>query len=350
MEPSLNTRLAGSSVGQLLGYDGGAGVPVPYAPAPTLSSPNGMFNSVAAGNPVYVPTDNGGGGTTTAATGKTAAQIAADEAAAAEAADKAAKKANFDAQHKGINDSTSAAEETAGNDYKGSILDYLDTLKAEQRKIDNQGVEAELAKRQGMDSVTSYVSNGIRSGGVMLGNKNAGSSSAKEALARAYSELGGRQAAGVATQYGMDKNNIAEAQYNLGENVKTQQRHNEEGKVKSINNIVSAAAQQLSALDAQIAGASLPDRINLEAEKENIRAAARQALSQHDHLFDEGVAGTQASSGDDRIAKAAALATSGVGAANPYQLTTEAPAQFQGTGGFSSSLPLFQLPRSKRTT
>lgn len=274
---------------------------------------------------------------------------AAQQAASAKAAADAAKMASFDSQHQGITDSANANTTDAANKYKSGILDYLDTARQKQNSIDQMGTQAELAKRQGGQSVLDYVNDGIRSGGTMLANKNASNSSATEALARAYSTLGQHQMAGVGTQYAQDQSKIDTEQTNFNVGVAQQGRHNEENKTAVVNGIVADAGNRLQFLDAAIAGASLPQRIQIEQEKQQIRDKAMAQLQQYDPSFQQGVAGINPTDSLTRQGAAADLANKGTTAANPYQLTTEAPAVFSDGGQpAGSSLPIFTLPRKQQ--
>lgn len=313
------------------------------APAsPTLQSSNdvgGVVNSAQ-----FAPAPSGGT-LLGASTGPTAAQ----QQAAATAAANAAKMASFNSQHAGISGSADAATTAAANTYHSGILDYLDTLKQGQNNIDQHGTQAELSKRQGSQGVLDMVNDGIRSGGTMLANKNASNSSATEALARAYSTLGQHQMAGVGTQYAQDQSKIDTEQTNLNVGVAQQGRHNEENKTAVVNGIVADAANRLQFLDAAIAGASLPDRINIEQEKQAIQQKAMAMLQQYDPAFQQGVAGINPTDTLTRQGAAADLATAGTKATNPYQLTSQAPAVFSDGGQpAGASLPIFTLNRKQQ--
>jgi hypothetical protein len=260
-----------------------------------------------------------------------------------------ALRSGFDSQHQGITDTANEAVGSAGRGLNSSILDLLDSLRSGQRNIDSQGVQNELAKQQGTQGVLGMVGRGIRSGGVMLANKNASDSSASQALANAYGDLGRRQLSSVGSQYAQGQNAIQQAQTDLGDQQAQGTRHIQESKTNVVNGIVTGARNSLAALDAAIAGASLPDRINIEQEKEKIRNNAMTQLQRYDQQLAQGVGGIQAASADTNRASAAALANQGTAADNAFSYTDQAPAQLQNTGPFSSNLPLFQLSRSKKT-
>lgn len=249
-----------------------------------------------------------------------------------------------------IFNTSSDAAGTAGRSYNSSILDYLDSLKAGQTKLDTQGVQNELSRKQGSQGVLDMVGRGIQSGGVTLANRNAGSSSATGALARAYALLGRTQQTGVNNQYLQGENTLHQAQSDFDLQNQQGQRHLGEGKQTLIDNIVQSAQGQLVNLDNQLVNASLPDRVAIEQEKARIRDNATKILSGFDPTLQQGVAGVHPASVDQNRLTAQGLATAGTAPENQFNFTDQLPAQFQNTGPFSSSLPVFALPGSKKVT
>ena len=76
---------------------------------------------------------------------------------------------------------------------RNSIMDYIDSLRAGQSKIDLGRTNVIRSQMRNVDSAQQMVGNGIRSGGISLSNRNAVDSSATEQIARAYGTLGNRQ-------------------------------------------------------------------------------------------------------------------------------------------------------------
>lgn len=254
----------------------------------------------------------------------------------------------FNAQKGNIYGTANEAAANAGIGLNSSILDLLTALKTGQSKIDSQAVQNELAKKQGTAGVLGMVGRGIKSGGVTLANKNASNSSASEALAKAYGDIGRRQLSSVGNQYAQGQDAVASAQADFETQRAGQVRHIGENKAQVVNNIVADARDKLAALDGQIAGANLPNRINIEQEKEAIRQAALQQLQQYDQVLSQGVAGINATSTDARRGKAAELANAGTAPENAFDYTTQTPVQFQDTGPFASGLPIFTSNRARR--
>lgn len=254
-------------------------------------------------------------------------------------------QSGFDTQKQNIYGSSRDAANNAAIGRQSSILDFVQGLRSGQRGLDERGVQNELAKKQGTGSILDMVGRGIRSGGVMLANKNASNSSATEALARAYGQIGQRQLGNIGNQYELENRNIGLAQDEFNTNRQTGLRKFDENKTQTVNSIVADARNRLAALDAAMAEASMPERIQIENEKESIKQEAINILSQYDQQLTNDAAAVQPTGTEDRRRTAAGLASAGMAAANPFDFTASVPAQFQGTGPFSSELPIFTFPR-----
>lgn len=259
----------------------------------------------------------------------------------------ASVRAGFNTQKSNIYGSSREAASNSAIGYKGSILDFIDSLRAGQRGVDERGVQNELAKKQGFNNVVGMVGRGLQSGGVQLANKNASDSSAAEGLARAYGDIGQRELNTQGNQYEQENRQIGLAQEDLGRQTATGLRKLGDSKMSIVNNIVSQARGSLAQLDAAMAQASLPDRVSIEQEKENIKNEVLGILSEFDSMLASETGSIKPTSVDDRRRTAFGLANAGVAAENPFDFNTEVPAQFQGTGGFSAGLPVFTQPRRR---
>ena len=241
------------------------------------------------------------------------------------------------------------AGQNAG-DYGTKIQDFLDSSRLAQSGVDTQGNQNELSRIQGSRGVLDMVGQGIKSGGVMLGNKNAGTSSATEALARAYGILGRTQQTGINNQYDQGQVGVQNAQHAADVNRGVGVRDLGQFKQDAIGNIVQQANYQLGYLNQQLANASLPDQINIQQQIDQIKQQATDAIGVHDPELSGGVAGINPTSTDQRRNAASQLSVAGTAPENQFSYTSQFPAQFQNTGPSASSLPLFQLPGSKKAT
>lgn len=254
----------------------------------------------------------------------------------------------FGAQKDVIFGTSRDAANTAGRGIRGGIMDFIESLKAGQMQIDERGIGNELARKQGSAGVMGMVGRGINSGGVMLANKNATSSSATEALARAYGDIGRREMSKVGNQYEMGQREVGMMQDNLGIQRASGIRKIDDGINDSIDGIVANATSSLAQLDSAMLNASMPERIQIEQEKQNIKNEIMGILRQHDGMLSQGVAGVAPKSADAMRAEAFNLSNAGVASPNQFNFTDQVPAQFQNTGPFPTQLPIFTRPRDER--
>lgn len=254
----------------------------------------------------------------------------------------------FNTQHQNILGSANEAGDAYGSQYGRGITTFLENARLGQKAIDTTAAKNELAKTQGVQGVLGMVGRGIKSAGVMLAGKNAGNSSAAGALAAAYGDQGRRQLGTIGNQYEMGNQDIANQQETF--NVQQQQGIRElQGKKEDfINSTVLDARNQLAALDSQIAGKSLPQRIAIEQEKEQVRQALLQRLQGYDAQLTQGRDSIKPLTIDQRREQAQQMAQAGQSlGADAFNYTTDVPGQFQNTGPYSSELPLFTLGRKR---
>lgn len=245
-----------------------------------------------------------------------------------------------------------SARDTASNkglDIKNSILDYADSLKKAQRNVDNKAINNEMAKKQGVQGILGMVNRGVRSGGVMLANKNAGSSSAAQALANAYGSMGRQQMSSVGNQYELGNREVGQLQGDVDTQRASGTRKIADSKTQIINNIVQDFRNQIAALDAAGLNASIPDRLNIEAEKENIRGQVSQILQAYDQMLTDQNNSIKAMDRNARLTEATNLLAAGQAPEDSFNYTTEVPAQFANTGPFPSELPLFGVKKPDNT-
>lgn len=252
----------------------------------------------------------------------------------------------YDTQIGSVYDTAGETATTKGGQINRGILSFLDQLRLGQAGIDNQAVNNELALRQGRQGVSGMVGRGIRSGGVLLANKNAGDSSAAQAIARAYGDVGRRQLSSIGNQYALQNRNISQAQDAFNVNRTGKVRDFKGSKTDLINGIVSDARSSLASIDAEMSGLSLPDKINAEQDKEKVRQDALEKLAYLDSKLGQAD-DILPTSLEQRRSAALGLSNAGEAATDAFSFTDQVPAQFQGAG-LPSSLPLFSAPRSRR--
>lgn len=252
-----------------------------------------------------------------------------------------ALRSGFDSQKQNIYGSSNDAATNLQGGLGQSVLDTVRNFSRAQEGIDRKAVQNESSRIQGGNDILSMIGRGVRSGGVQLSQKNAGSSSAAQAIANAYAQLGQRQSSQIGNQYAQNADQIALEQRYQNEDLQAAPDKFRIQIEQNANQIATAARDQFAQLDAAMANASLPDRIAIEQEKENVRQQALAKLTQFDTQLRQGVSGIKAADRGANIAKANTQLTAGQADPNLFNYTTDTPTQFQGTGPFASELPIF---------
>lgn len=279
--------------------------------------------------------DQGGGSTSTA-----------DAYAAQQAAERANMLEGFMNQKGSILDSVGGALNTAGNRLGSGIDQFLQSYKTSQRGINEGGINAALAKQQGIQGILGSVGRNIKSGNVMLSNKNASDSSAAGALAQAYGEAGRRQAAGVGNQFEQKQNELGMQQADLADQAALYQKEVGREKENVVNSIVDSTRQQLASLNEAMIGASLPDRIEISKEIDAIKQRALSELSAYDKTLKSGMSKYRAIDRNEMNRQAAARATQGYDLGdNMFDYENVDQGQFNDTGAQPADFPLYTFNR-----
>ena len=264
-------------------------------------------------------------------------------AAAAQAAQQQAARNSFNSGRTNIFDSATSAAGRFVGDQRNNILDFIEGITNSQQGIDRGRVKAQLGKDRASEGIMGMVGRGIRSGGTMLANRNAGDSSAAGAIAQAYGDLGNRQQSDVNNQFGMQQEDFNIAQGQLGQQRASGLRRFDTDSTNTVNNIVEDARQSFAALNEQAAGAGIEDRIAIEQEKEAIRNQTLQQLA----VLDQEVAkvgGVKAMGGDAIRSEAGRMNRLGQGEGTKFSFTDQAPMQLQ-NGVQLGLLPIYSNRR-----
>ena len=237
------------------------------------------------------------------------------------------------------------ADKTA-YDYRTSVEDTIRALRDNQDAINLKGAQNELGRLQGRQGVLGMVSRGVNSVGTMLGNRNAGDSSAAQTLAGVYGSMGNQEMNKINNQAELVNQDIARLQAAQDEDMATRPARLQQGKDIAVNDLVNKARASLAALNAEMASASVPDRIALEQEATRIKNELLGRLQQFDSMLASAPSNIRADSQEGRMARAQSMAQAGVSAENPFQFD-QIDTQMQ-SGPFSGNLPLFTYPRNKQ--
>lgn len=225
--------------------------------------------------------------------------------------------------------------------------DTLNALTQNQNNINRMGAQNELARTQGRQGILGMVGRNLRSSGVMLANKNASDSSAAGALANAYGDIGHRELNKVGNQYAMQGEEIGRLQENQNRELTTKTNRLREDKNFQVNDIVNKARTAIGALNADMANASIPDRIAMEQEINRIKNGMLDSLQKLDSDLASAPSNIRADSADARRAEAQRMAGEGMEASNPFEFNQDINTQFQG-GPFAGNMPLYTFPRNRQ--
>ena len=135
-------------------------------------------------------------------------------------------RAAFDSQRGAfVNKSGDYREEASsslrdkGNTYDQTTRDWLNSVEDTQGGLNRRSGQNALNLRTSMNNIVRGIQDGIKSGNVMLAGMNALSSSAAEAIARAYAKVGNRQTGEARGQAAQEDEAIALEQANLGRTI-----------------------------------------------------------------------------------------------------------------------------------
>lgn len=224
-----------------------------------------------------------------------------------------------------IVNSAGMSREAQFNQGRSSILDFIDDAKLTQEGIDQKRKNAQFSLQAGKGDIMEMVGRGIRSGGVMLANKNAASSGAAGQIARAYGELGNRENRDVNNQFELENQGIDLEQNNLTTGFDKQKRKIDEFKISQTDNIVNKAKADLAALDAQRIGASLPELFQIDQIAQEIKDATMARLGELDTLLQTKRAEVNPISRQQVLAGANQMRTAGTGGPQMFDFNTNAP-------------------------
>lgn len=247
-----------------------------------------------------------------------------------------------------------AINTTAGNSFQ-SLYDNLmasadqigASAKSSQLGI-NQGRENnELNRINGIQDILSYVRNGLQSGGAQLAHMNAGDSSASGALARAYNLLGAQQSRGVNQQAAMGGRTFDTQQQQLGIANQSSTSQLSRYRDSQVQNIATDIAQRLAVLDQQAAGVSLPGRVNIDQQKQQLIDEGNAKIGAVDSYLQNLLGGITPEDQATVQANANQLRTAGTASSNPFasNLPTTGLTPLQGPA--LDQLPILVRPKAK---
>lgn len=158
----------------------------------------------------------------------------------------------------------------AGNNLQNSANGILSSFSTGQQNIDQGRQNNELGRMNATQDLLGYIRSGLRQGGSRIASMNAGDSSAPDALARAYNQVGAQRQRGINNQAGVVGRNIDIQQNQQKKGLQDQLQSFNLTRDNFVNNISQSVRNSLAALNQQAAGLSLPDQLNVEQQKQQI--------------------------------------------------------------------------------
>ncbi len=277
-----------------------------------------------------------------------AAEQAAREAVEIQKA-KDAATTSFNTGWNSFNQSNKTNIDNFGIDYGAAWRNFGTNLGNQQRTIDTMGAKNELNKMRGSQGILGMVGRGIKSAGVTLGNKNAGSSSAVDRIARAYGEIGKSGMADIGNQYELENMDITTQQKNLNDTEAEFIKQQSENKQKFINNTVSAATSKINELNTMAQNADIPNRIAIEQEIARIKSEVIGGLQAYDTAGNTKLAEINPRDRMGNMTEANKMLQAGTNlGADAFNFTTEAPMGFANPIPAGGNLPIYTIPRKKK--
>lgn len=217
-----------------------------------------------------------------------------------------------------------------------------------QQGINTSRSNNELNRLNGIQDVLGYVRSGLKQGGARLAAANATDSSATGALARAYQQVGAGKTRGLNNQAAIKTNEIDNQQATLQRGIERQKEDLGTAKNNEAARIGRDVQNQLTALDRQAQGLSLPGRVAIDQEKQNIINAGMAQLNQLDGFFQGELNKIHQQTSDETSQQARQLQLAGTASSNPF--TVQPFEQQQVQGAPIDQLPLFtSFGRNKDT-
>ena len=218
-----------------------------------------------------------------------------------------------------------------------------------QESVDSQRVKNELGVKQGEQGVLGMVSRGTKSAGVMLGNRNAGSSSAVDRIARAYSQIGKGEMSKIGNQYALAEEDVNVIQKDLDRQETTGIESLNNSKELMLTDIVTETTNEVNRLTTLLKNADLPTQITIQAEIDAAKSKGLAKAKSVEDVWRNKVSSVNPASREASLTKAEQLMNSGTDMGKDmFNFTSEVPVGFNGPLPGGSNLPIYTIPRRPR--
>lgn len=182
-------------------------------------------------------------------------------------------KAGYDGMQAGwdqtlgsINNQADFDTRSYASKYGLSINELVNQGQVGQSAIDTSRINNFANQQLGQKQVNNMVGSGIQSGGVLLANRNAGDSSATEAIAKAYGVLGNREMMNINNQFEAGQRDINQAQVEFDAQQALGLNRLKVESADEADRIVTQARDDIAALRAEQQKVDFPTQVDIEAE------------------------------------------------------------------------------------
>ena len=256
-------------------------------------------------------------------------------------------RANYDALRANFNSGLGNIRQSGADAFAGAKLtqqgqaeNLFNTVKTKQGQIDRNRQNIELGRMNSIRDIIGYVRSGIQRGASVLANTNSTDSSASEALAKGFNRVGNSKSIAANNQAFLQNREQDNSQDELNLQRSTGINDFRRFKDSEANRIGSEVRQKLQALDDAAVGQSLPDRVAIEQEKQNVVNNGLAQLQEVDNWL-MGQLGTINPMDANRIREEAGkLQSAGTATPNPFNVGLPGT-QLQIQGPAIDQLPLY---------
>ena len=234
--------------------------------------------------------------------------------------------------------SANTLQQNANNIFSG--------VRSAQNTINTGRTNNELGRMNATQDLLGYIRNGLRQGGSQLASMNATDSSATPALSEAYQRVGAQRQRGINNQAAIAGNSLDTQQSNLNQGTQDQTIQFHMVRDNVVNQIGQKVRDSLAALDQQGQGLSLPDRINVESEKQKVIDEGMGQLQQVDQWLQSQLGTLSPISQDQVQLQAHNLQQAGTQGSVPFNVSPLSQTLVQGPQIDQS--PLFSARRLRQ--
>lgn len=249
-------------------------------------------------------------------------------------------QAGFDQTLGSINSQADYDTRSYASKYGLSIDELVNQGRSGQSAIDTSRINNYANQQLGQRQVNNMVGSGIQSGGVLLANRNAGDSSATEAIAKAYGILGNREMMNINNQFEAGQRDINQAQVDFDAQQALALNRLKIESADEADRIVTQARDDISALRAEQQKVDFPTQVDIEAEIAAIQGRTVAALKVLDNRLATEMGGIKGMDNNTAQSKAMSNINAGNVPQNQFSYNTTPEVKMPGAS-LPSTLPIY---------